>query len=249
MLYAFIFFLLQFNPGQKIITAFGPEDVAIHPSKEHIIIISCDNRIKGMNEEGKIQYYDTHQSYNKAKDFTYKNYNSNNLRPHGIYAKTHNGKDLLYVISHEVQDRIIIFSIIDSSLYYLNHFEGVLLDRPNDLYVDQQGNIIFTNTHNYIQGFFNFHKASIGVIYSDETMELIEKKRRGANGIIQYNDDLIFTDDLDDGLYAIKDYFVNPRKELKANSILRLSVGDNINSYKDQLLITNHPSLFRFFFS
>lgn len=248
MLCAILLFLLQISPLQKITTAFGPEDIATHPSNKELIIISCTNRISGTPSTGKLQYFNIQDSSLTARDFIIENYQENKLLPHGIFSRKLNGDDVLYVISHEEKDRIVVFKIKHDTLIYQRHFEDPKLDRPNDLYVDKDGRIFFTNTHNYIKGFFRAKKASIGLIQVNGKIELILEKRRGANGICRYQNDLYFTDDLDDTLYKMEDYFINTNKKIQAIKLAKLSVGDNINTYNESLIITSHPSLFKFYF-
>jgi len=248
MLCTLLLFFLQINPLQKIATDFGPEDIARHPSNQNQIIISCTNRISGETRIGKLQFYNVQDSIQSAKDFIIKDYPADQILPHGIFSRNIRGDDLLYIISHEEKDRIIIFKISKDTLVYQKHYEDPKLDQPNDLFVDKDGSIFYTNTHDYIKGFFRAKNASIGRINTDGKIELILEKRRGANGICRYNDDLYFTDDLDDTLYKLENYFVRPQSNLIPKKVSTLSVGDNINLFNEKLIITNHPSLFKFYF-
>jgi len=236
---------------EKIITADGPEDMALDLSidGQPRIIISCSTR-KGEDRYGKIQYYDLNDE--SISDFKITGYNTSPMRPHGINVVTIDSINYLYVISHEwnaeeeMVDYIVKFQISNDSLFFQQKWSSKeidFMDATNDLHVTESGSIYCTNpTH---VGFKEV-PAVVGLIRPDGTHEVIADGLAYPNGIFVNGKDLYVATAQGNILYK---YQLNDQGTVVKGSkteAAEITGGDNITMSGDDLIIANHPSLVRF---
>ena len=241
---------LEYNV-EKIQTGFGPEDMALDFYNEGRprIIISCSKR-KGENTYGKLQYYDLNSG--NVVDFVLSNYNTTEIRPHGITRVSTDSTSYLYVISHEknegsaIIDKILKFTITPDTLFFVKQWtseEIDFMDATNDLVVNEKGIIYCTNP---TQVGFKEVPAVVGMISQDGKAEVIADGLLYPNGIYLDGNKLYVATAQGNILYKYELDANGKVKEGSRTEEAEIVGGDNITKNGDYLIIANHPSLLRF---
>ena len=239
----------------RIYTGHGPEDFELdntHPSTPRLII-SCTKRYKGKEKEGGIWYYHLQNKERQANTFLIRNYNTAQFHPHGISLATVEGTPMLYVISHEAkEDKILQFELRNTELYCvdsLSSFDFPIIKGANDLFVNNEGDIYFSNHDN----FFNhviLHKKSgyIGYISHDRKInKQLVNKIDFPNGLY-IRDNKLFVSTTSGN--SLLEYQMKSNQEVNQSSKVKkadIKGGDNILVDGNQMFIAHHPSFFKFF--
>ncbi|MBK8501025.1 MAG: hypothetical protein IPL46_01825 [Saprospiraceae bacterium] len=232
----------------KIQTYPGPEDIVLDPSTSKRIIMSCTKRKRKKNLSGRLQYYDTGSSKNAATDYNILDYPLQKLRPHGIFATLIGGKATLYVISHEEEDKILVFEIKDKQLIFKREYSAKdypKLQGANDLFVLEDGTILFTANKESFTTDIGFANGMVGQIDPANDFKILIDRLRFANGIYVHNGELFVTETYSGRLmrYAFSSGQINMPGDVAA----KIKGGDNISLHTSGLVIAGHLNLFRFF--
>lgn len=231
----------------------GPEDFAFDDSNPHKkrIIISCAKR-RGKKDKGGIWHFNLDSHEKQAKEFTYKNYDADKLHPHGISLSKLGEDLLLYVISHEKKEhKIVIFRVFESELEHLETLSSndyPILKRPNDVFVNEKGDIYFSNHGAFGAHYIFKSKAGyIGFISRDRKVsKKIVDKLNFPNGVLIAKDRLFVTTSASNQLFQYEmdspDHVIIDSKK----KLAKIKSGDNIMLCENRLIIANHPNTLKF---
>ncbi len=248
----------------KIPTNYGPEDIVIDSTIKgrDRLIISCCHRKGTKSLSGSIMYYFLDGNCEAAVPFEFEvaegKYDPSEIRPHGIDVHERDGESFLYVVSHEkgvgklkYVHRIIVFKIGETKLTYIkdyNTIEMPLISGPNDVFVMDDGTIVFSNPVSFGKAMFKKKQGYVGMIKTDDdTCEVLVANLIYPNGVYVHKQSLFVADTYLNTLieYTIENGKVKSEsKEEKA--IIR--GGDNISMFENKLIIANHPKKTKFAF-
>lgn len=133
----------------------GPEDITIDTANG-LAFISCDDRRSNQKNAGSVPGAILVMNLNDSSK-TIRNITPNELNdfhPHGISLfKTHDGKTILFAISHRsIEPKHVVerFEWRNDSLYHLETIAGPeLMTSPNDLSATGERTFYVTNDHYY----------------------------------------------------------------------------------------------------
>ena len=238
----------------RIYTGYGPEDFVVDESDPNEVrfIIACTKRNGTKQKDGGIWYYAINSKERQAKAFTYKDFDPSTIRPHGIHLVKEAEGQMLYIISHEESiEKILKFEVNETELIYKAEWTSKdfpILKGPNDLFVNQEGDIYFSNHSNFVAHYL-FKKKSgyIGFISRDrKTAKILVDKLNFPNGVFIKEDQLFVSTTSGKALY---EYQMMDTDKVAPNSQkkrAKVKGGDNIMLWKDQLLIAHHPKTTKF---
>lgn len=248
------------TPGEKIITAPGPEDMVLDTSLgQPRIIISTDSRRSKPRPGGQIQFIWIGDTV--VHTFIIANSQLEKIYPHGVALARQQDTTKLFVISHEplVEDpndynhhRIHRFRVGRDSLFYEYTYEHELLRAPNDLFVTANGEIFVTN---YLKRITTWQSLSTALFKRSTGSTVRYRPEQGwdeiltdqvyPNGIHLWQDKLFVAEG---GRHRILVYqhqnYTAPIHQIKDPGLL---FADNFSASADgQLYITSHPCMFCF---
>jgi hypothetical protein len=237
-----------------IAAAPGPEDIALVPFTTNRLLISSVDR-RQATSTGDIYLMDTisrrlnkMQRTNEPAGFL--------LRPHGLdTVRLTDSKDYLFVVAHGPGKtnydwhKIVQYEIIGSQLRYVRSFTGPNFISPNDVAVDPQGTLIFSNdgTKHWFSALLNIKRGSVER-YAHQQWQTMVKDLIYANGVLMHDHKVYIADAKQNQImqYDISDTgnWHNPRL------LTTVPMPDNLSLSGDWLYTAGHlstPSLIRHF--
>ncbi|MBE7413113.1 MAG: arylesterase [Leptospiraceae bacterium] len=238
----------------------GPEDIIIHrPSKK--LYISSHNR-RNFEETGKIFFIDLNKESKDWKTLPIEGNYPKKFRPHGISLVEKDGKLILYVISHAMEENkkntIEVFEIIGDKIKHLKTYSDPSLTSPNDLIALPDGRIFVSNDHgtggkfrNLFDDAFKLKRSKIAFFDNEKWNDLGEGVAFG-NGIyyrVEDGKEIIYRAVFMSGT-ILKYQLVKTEKsyDLKMISEIHIQSGvDNIEPDENgNLYVAAHPSTWKF---
>ncbi len=212
----------------------GPEDFALDTlfKRERLIISSVDRRAE---QPGQIQSLDlkTYEVINLDRKHEPESIFFN---PHGLDLILHpDGKQYLYVISHEKERELVIkYQVESHHLNFINAFSHPLFKSLNGITADGHGGFYVTND--------NVFSGNIVYCDSQMTCSFIKKGLLFANGLYLMDSILYVATTIGNKVHGL-----SLADNYKSRRITRVKGGDNFSSINSKLLLASHPSYFKFF--
>ena len=240
-------------PSHEVMVAFGPEDIVIDSlsTKTNRLLISCSSRRKIDNKSRNGIYAMSFDNEN-IKELRRINEPENmEFHPHGFDIALIKGKPYLYVINHEDQipkQSILVYEVYDDRLKYIKSINNDLIISPNDIFVNNDGSFYFSNDArkrgSKKEVILGQKKGSLIYFTPSLSPIIIDDHLAYPNGVYFSNGYLYVSTVGEKKLYRyLKDgeQFIN---KTCLTSVIK--GGDNINPYKNGLLIPSHPSFIKF---
>ena len=238
-------------PAEKIELKPGPEDMVIDTLQGYPrLLISCSARREDHKPYGEIISYGLLSGvqlemvrYNEPRDLLFK--------PHGIYLD----KDLLYVISHEMEPDyhpILTYRVHGDSLEFKDLINSPDQHSPNALVTGPTGEIYFVNDSgkrgSMAEKIFKLKRASVVRLSKNKEglwdSKVVAEKLSYPAGINRIGNLLFAGDAIQNQIHVYEidgEGGVNPVNEFE-----NLKGNDNIRIYKGKLLTPGHVKPFRF---
>ena len=236
--------------SEKIEVKPGPEDMVIDTLHgEPRLLISCAARREEHKPYGEIISTGLHSGdqvemvrYNEPGDLLFK--------PHGIYLD----RDLLYVISHELEPDyhpILIYRVHGDSLEFQDLVNSPDQHSPNALVTGPDGEIYFVNDSgkrgSLAEKIFKLKRASVVRLSKNKEglwdSKVVAEKLSYPAGINRIGNRLYAGDAIQNQIHVYK---INGAKLEPAGKIENLKGNDNIRIYKGQLLTACHVKPLKF---
>jgi len=234
----------------------GPEDIALDTiSGEERLIVSCSER--RTEDNTKNGFYDYNLSSGNLVKLPIEGLpESISLRPHGIDIGIVDGKQLLYVVNHENNEKdfppagrqsILVFELQADKVVFQEQLTSELLISPNDVCTDHKGGIYVSNDsgkrNNIWEKLFAL-KRSYVIHYDGTSWKSVGDKLKYANGVGVKNDRLYITGTQEKSVISYQintDGTYSDRKEIPC-----LKGNDNITFHENQLVTTAHLDFMKF---
>jgi len=233
----------------------GPEDFVLDKwhAQPRLLISSHERREPA--RYGDIYFYNLKTGYTEKMKRIGDPDRIASFKPHGMDIRQFEGKTLLYVILHDLNNRsvrdengIAIYQVMEKELKFLELLEDRrFLWSPNDISVLENGEIYATNDYRSELDIYFRKKTSEIVHYSDQEKKwyVVVSELSFANGIFALPDRVYVATTRSDKLI---EYPRNHDGSLgKEKILLKMKGLDNIMPYGKQLLVAAHFDDLAFF--
>lgn len=211
----------------------GPEDMVLDTfSGKERIIIACTDRRNDL--QGNIYSLNIHN--NEISKFYRINEPENyEIKPLGIDIFKFNNEVYLLVVSRDFEmSKIVKYKISGNNLEFIKDYKNEMIDSPNAVTFDGKDGFYISND--------KIFKGDIIHTKFNSESERIISKLKFPNGVIVIDSLLIFAETTGN---RIK---MQNLQNKKIKKVCRIKGADNIKLSGDKILVSGHPSFFRFFY-
>ena len=245
--------LTHYTPTKEIKTAYGPEDIVIDSisSTKTRLLISCCSRRK-IEPDSLNGIYSLDLDSETVYELKRENEpDSIRFHPHGFDLAFINHQAYLYVINHEDdinRQSILKYKVLNDKLIFDSIIIHPLIHSPNDIFVYKDGSFFISNDAgkrgNRWEMIFKQKKGSVVFFPILGTPQIIDGEMGYPNGVYFDNKYLYVSTVSEENLYRYT--FKDQKFSDKALLTQGIKGGDNLNPYKNGLIIPVHLNFWKF---
>lgn len=232
-------------PGTQISVDYGPEDLVRQGDR---LLIGCSGGPQP-DDAGSLFVYDLGSE--KARPFPRKGEpDSLHFRPHGMYLSTQQGKDFLYVVTHDNAKNfhpIVRYEVFEDRVEFRELLHSPFLVSPNALVVSEDGSFFLGNDvskrGNYKEVIFGLKKCTVVWYDGKGNWRVAADKVGMITGINRIKDHLYISATRENCIYR---YTIKGGILTDKTLVTETKGPDNLRIDGDALLTSGHYSATKF---
>jgi arylesterase / paraoxonase len=230
----------------------GPEDFVLDIlSGDHRLLVSCSSRRKV--EEAYAEIFEINLVSGKKGIFPRAGEpDSLYFNPHGIDLRMVNGKQLLFVISHNnalEKHSVYVYEVAKDHLSFIREHHSPLYVSPNDVTALSDGSFFITNDsgkrNSFLEKLLVLRCANVVYTDKDGKASIAIKKLAYSNGIAVKGDENLYVSATQKK--ELLEYKLEKNnKPVLTKKLPRVKGYDNITFHGEKLVLTSHPNFIKF---